>query len=123
METSQHPIGSGYGERTTARQVAAVADLTGKLVVITGGYAGLGLETTRVLAERGAEIIAGARDVAKATENLAGIPDVAVRPLDLSGRASIDRFADAVVPSARGIDLPVNNAGVMATPLARVPPG
>src|SRR5260370_22467317 len=97
MDTRQHPIGSGYGERTTAREVAAVADLTGKQVVITGGYAGLGLETTRVLAERGAEIIAGARDVGKATANLTGVPGVTVRPLDLADRASIDRFADDVL--------------------------
>src|SRR5260221_12883970 len=104
METSQHPIGSGYGERTTARQVAAVADLTGKLVVITGGYAGLGLETTRVLAERGAEIIAGARDVAKATENLAGIPDVAVRSLELADRASIEPFSAQGLASAPRVE-------------------
>ena len=119
METTQHPIGSGYGERTTAHEVAAAADLTGKQVVITGGYAGLGLETTRVLAERGAEIIAGARDVAKATKNLAGIPRVAVRPLDLADPASVDRFADDVLASVRAIDLLVNNAGIMATPLTR----
>jgi NAD(P)-dependent dehydrogenase (short-subunit alcohol dehydrogenase family) len=119
METSQQPIGSGYGERTTAREVAAGVDLTGKQVVITGGYAGLGLETTRVLAERGAEIIAGARDVAKAMEKLAGIPRVMVRPLDLADRASIDRFADDVLASAPAINLLVNNAGIMATPLMR----
>src|SRR5258708_1567807 len=105
METDQHPIGSGYGERTTAPHAAARAGLTGKRVVITGGYAGLGLETTRVLAERGAKIIAGARDVAKATANLAGIPGVTVRPLDLADRASIDRFADDVLASAGAIDL------------------
>ncbi|HEV8409928.1 MAG TPA: oxidoreductase [Gemmatimonadaceae bacterium] len=119
METSQHPINSGFGERTTAREIAATADLTGKRVVITGGYAGLGLETTRVLADRGAEIIAGARDVEKATKNLAGIPRVTVRPLDLADRASIDRFADDVLASVDAIDLLINNAGIMATPLMR----
>jgi NAD(P)-dependent dehydrogenase (short-subunit alcohol dehydrogenase family) len=119
METAQHPINSGYGERTTAREVAANVDLTGKRVVITGGYAGLGLETTRVLAERGAEIVAGARDVEKATKNLAGIPRVTVRPLDLADRASIDRFADDVLASGQAIDILINNAGIMATPLMR----
>jgi NAD(P)-dependent dehydrogenase (short-subunit alcohol dehydrogenase family) len=119
METNQHPIRSGYGERTTAHEVAAGADLAGKQVVITGGYAGLGLETTRVLAERGAAIIAGARDVAKATANLADIPGVAVRPLDLADHASIDRFADDVLATARAIDLLINNAGIMGTPLTR----
>src|SRR6185295_18431116 len=103
----------------TAREVAAGADLTGKQVVITGGYAGLGLETTRVLAERGAEIIVGARDVAKATQNLADIPRVAVRPLDLADPVSVDRFAADVLASVRAIDLLINNAGIMATPLMR----
>jgi hypothetical protein len=84
MQTNQHPIGSGLGAHTTAREAAGSADLSGKLVVITGGYAGLGLETTRVLAERGAEIIAGARDVGKAKQNLATVPRATLRPLDLS---------------------------------------
>jgi NAD(P)-dependent dehydrogenase (short-subunit alcohol dehydrogenase family) len=119
METNQHPIGSGYGEHTTAREVAASADLTGKRVVITGGYAGLGLATTRVLAERGAEIVAGARDVAKAAKNLAGIARVTIRPLDLADSASIDRFAADVLASTPTIDLLINNAGIMATPLMR----
>ena len=119
MKTSQHPIGSGYDAHTTAREVVADADLTGKQVVITGGYAGLGLETTRVLAEQGAQIIAGAHDVAKATANLAGVPGVTVRPLDLADPASIDRFADEVLATARAIDLLINNAGIMATPLTR----
>jgi NAD(P)-dependent dehydrogenase (short-subunit alcohol dehydrogenase family) len=119
MGTDQQPIGSGYGERTTAREVAAAADLTGTQVVITGGYAGLGLETTRVLAERGAVILAGARDVAKARENLAGIPGVTVHPLDLADHASIDRFASDVLATTRAIDLLINNAGIMATPLTR----
>lgn len=119
METDQHPIGSGYDERTTAAQVAAGVDLTGNLVVITGGYAGLGLETTRALAATGADLVAGARDVEKARANLAGIPRVTVRPLDLADPASIDRFADDLLASARGIDLLINNAGIMATPLLR----
>ncbi len=119
METSQHPIHSGFGEHTTAREAAGDADLTGKRVVITGGYAGLGLATTRVLAERGAEIIVGARDVPKATQILAGIPRVTVRPLDLADRASIDRFADDMLASADAIDILINNAGIMATPLMR----
>jgi NAD(P)-dependent dehydrogenase (short-subunit alcohol dehydrogenase family) len=119
METNQRPIDSGYGAHTTAREIAAAADLTGKRVVITGGYAGLGLATTRVLAERGAEVIAGARDVAKAARNLAGLARVTLRPLDLADAASIDRFADGVLASSQAIDILINNAGIMATPLLR----
>jgi NAD(P)-dependent dehydrogenase (short-subunit alcohol dehydrogenase family) len=119
METNQRPIDSGYGAHTTAREIAAAADLTGKRVVITGGYAGLGLATTRVLAERGAEVIDGARDVAKAARNLAGLARVTLRPLDLADAASIDRFADGVLASSQAIDILINNAGIMATPLLR----
>ncbi len=119
METVQHPIGSGFSERTTAAEVAQGIDLTGKLIVITGGYAGLGLETTRVLANHGAQIIAGARDVSKASANLAGVPRVRVLPLDLGDPKSIDAFADDVLTLAPAIDILINNAGIMATPLER----
>jgi NAD(P)-dependent dehydrogenase (short-subunit alcohol dehydrogenase family) len=119
METKQQPIGSGYDANTTAREVAEGFDLTGKRVVITGGYAGLGLETTRVLAECGAEIFAGVRDAAKANDNLAGIPRVKVATLDLADPASIDQFADEVLRSIDSIDVLINNAGIMATPLLR----
>jgi len=119
MPTPQSPIVSGFGPASTAAEVIKGIDLTGKRVVVTGGYSGLGLETVRVLRAAGAKIVVPARDVAKATEALAAMPEVAVAQMDLLDPASIDRFADHVLSLIDGLDILINNAGVMAPPLGR----
>jgi hypothetical protein len=53
MPTEQKPLSSGFGARTTAEEALGGADLQGKVAIVTGGYAGLGLETTRVLSNAG----------------------------------------------------------------------
>ena len=73
MNTEQKHIHSGFGETTTASEVIAGRDLTGKIVVITSGQSGIGLETTRVLTSAGALMVIGARDVKKATAAVAQI--------------------------------------------------
>src|ERR1700712_3179850 len=93
MATEQAPIGSGYGAKTTAREVLVGRDLSGMLAVVTGGYAGVGLETTRALSEGGATVIVPARTVEKAKAALAGMPRVEIESLDLAEPASIDKFA------------------------------
>ncbi|WP_225874763.1 SDR family NAD(P)-dependent oxidoreductase [Pedobacter hiemivivus] len=70
----QHPIGSGFNAASTATEVIKGIDLTGKIAIVTGGNAGIGLETTRVLAAAGATVIVPARDIEKAKKNLDGIP-------------------------------------------------
>ena len=119
MNPAQHPIPSGFNQDTTAEQVAAGVDLTGKTAIVTGGYAGIGRETVRVLAKAGATVIVGARDLAKATKNLAGVPGVDIRPLDLLDPKSIDAFAESFVAEGRPLHVLINNAGVMANPLTR----
>ena len=59
--TEQLPLKSGFGMRSTAAEVIAGIDLTGKTALVTGGYSGLGLETVRALARAGARVIVGAR--------------------------------------------------------------
>ena len=59
--TPQAPIHSGFGPHTTARDVLRGHDLMGQTAIVTGGYAGIGLETTRTLAEAGATVIVPAR--------------------------------------------------------------
>ncbi|WP_120717101.1 oxidoreductase [Tsuneonella amylolytica] len=120
MNTPQQPVGSPFGYRSTAREAMAGQDLTGRRIVVTGGYSGIGTETVRALAGAGAEVIVGARRVEAAEGVLAGIGgSVAILPLDLSDPASIDAFADAVANRWDALDILINNAAVMASPLTR----
>ncbi len=118
MPTSQYPLPSGLGRSTTSEEALGKADLTGKLAVITGGYAGLGLETVRALSKAGAAIIVPVRDVDKAKAALKDLPRIEIYPLDLSAPASIDAFGREFAAEGRPLDLFIGNAGVMATPFA-----
>ncbi len=119
MTSKQAPIPSGFGPATTAEEVLAGRDLTGKTVIVTGGYSGLGLETTRVLAAAGATVIVPARSPEKARLALAGMARVEQAALDLLDPASISAFAQAFLDSGRPLHALVNSAGIMATPLTR----
>ena len=119
MTTSQAPIHSGFGFASTASEVLGTRSLDGKNVIVTGGYAGIGLETTRVLAKAGANVIVPVRTPEKAKVALAGIPRVETAPMDLADPASSDAFAASFLASKRPLHLLINNAGIMAAPLAR----
>jgi len=119
MTTEQKPIGSGFGASTTAEEALGGRNLSGKTVVVTGGYSGLGLETTRVLANAGATIIVPARRPDEARRQLDGIPRVEIAALDLLDPRSIDAFADAFGESGRPLHILIDSAGVMAPPLTR----
>ncbi len=119
MKTRQAPLPSGYGQKTTAREVIGNLRLDGAVAVVTGGYAGVGLETTRALAAAGASVVVPARTVDKARAALAAIERVEIESLDLGEPASIDAFAARFEASGRPLHLLVNNAGIMATPLVR----
>lgn len=119
MTTEQRPLKSGFGAKTTAREVLAGRDLSGKIAVVTGGYSGVGLETTRALAEAGATVVVPARTEAKARTALDGIPGVEIEALELIDPASIDAFATRFLNSERPLDMLINNAGIMAPPLRR----
>ncbi|MCR9159618.1 MAG: oxidoreductase [Nannocystaceae bacterium] len=101
---------------------ANIPELTGKTVVVTGANSGLGLETTRLLAGRGAHVIMACRTAAKAEaalDELRGqMPSASLefRALDLAELASIRAFGDAVRSEHDTLDVLVNNAGVMALP-------
>ena len=73
MFTKQAAIHSGYGATTTAREVLGDTRLDGKVAIVTGGYVGVGLETTRALALAGATVIVPARTPDKTRAALSGI--------------------------------------------------
>lgn len=103
---------STFTAESTAEQVAAELDLTGKSVLITGCNSGLGLETLRVLAARGARILGAARSLTKAAEACASVGgDTAPIACDLSDPASIRMAVEAV---QEPVDAIIANAGVMA---------
>ncbi|MFG2576578.1 SDR family NAD(P)-dependent oxidoreductase [Streptomyces sp. NPDC048481] len=123
MSTAQHKIGSGFDAHSTADDVLAGIDLGGKLAIVTGGYSGLGLETTRSLTKAGARVVVPARRPDAAREAVAGLDGVEVDELDLADLDSVRGFADRFLASGRAVDLFIGNAGVMACPETRVGPG
>lgn len=121
---NQKPINSGFGAKTTSAEVMQGVDLSGKTAVVTGGYSGIGLETTKVLCAAGADVIVPVRNKAKADENLAaeGLA-VETRQMDLGDLASVQAFAASVTGGRDKIHLLINNAGIMACPETRIGPG
>lgn len=115
----QKPVDSPFHMRSTAAEVAAKADLSGKTTVITGGYSGIGLETTKALLSAGARVIIPARTPDKASAALEGL-EVDIVSMDLLEPDSVASGAKAVRDLAGdGIDLLINNAGIMAGPERR----
>lgn len=97
-------------------------DQSGKTAIVTGGNGGLGKETAREMARKGAHVIIAARNLEKAADaetdiraELSGA-SLEVRELDLSDKTSIKDFADGVKADIKALDILFNNAGVMATP-------
>jgi NAD(P)-dependent dehydrogenase (short-subunit alcohol dehydrogenase family) len=123
MSTPQHKIGSGFGYRSTADEVLKGIDLSGRLAVVTGGYSGLGLETTKALTRAGAQVVVPARRRAVAEEALSGLAGVEVDELDLGDLESVIAFSGRFLASGRTIELMIDNAGIMACPETRVGPG
>ena len=121
MTTAQHKIGSGFGAQSTADDVLRGIDLSGKLALVTGGYSGIGLETTRALVRAGAQVVVPARRPSTAQAALGN--GVEVDALDLADLASVHGFAERFLASRRAIDIVINSAGVMACPETRVGPG
>src|SRR6056300_76488 len=121
----QAKLGSGLDPKSEPSDILAGKDLTGKVAVVTGGYSGIGLETTRALAAAGAKVYVPVRNFDKAAETLATIKRGEVIPLsmDLGDFASIRRFVAEILEDETQIDLLINNAGIMACPEARIKGG
>jgi NAD(P)-dependent dehydrogenase (short-subunit alcohol dehydrogenase family) len=97
-----------------------ISDQTGRTFVVTGANGGLGVETTTVLASKGATVVMACRNAAKAQEIADRIEgDVKVAPLDLADLASVREFA----ANCGEFDVLINNAGLMNVPFSRTKDG
>ena len=123
------PAPRRFDWQTTTDQVLEDVDLTGKVAIVTGASGGLGAETARALAARGAAVTLTARDTKKAEQVAEAIrgahpgAKLAVRSLALDRPDSVRAFAKSWLAENRVLHLLLNNAGVMACPLARTPEG
>ena len=115
-----------FGAQSTAADVIAGIDLSGRRAVVTGASSGIGVETARALAHANVEVTLAVRDIEagqRTAEDITattGNKDILVAPLDLADQASVTAF----VTSWDGpLHILVNNAGIMATPELRTPQG
>jgi NAD(P)-dependent dehydrogenase (short-subunit alcohol dehydrogenase family) len=110
-------ISTSFTAKATADEVSEGVDLTGKRAIITGGASGIGVETAKTLARRGAAVTLAVRNTdsgAKVAAQIAdetGNPNIDVRQLELTDRRSITAF---VAEWDGQLHLLINNAGVMA---------
>ena len=112
-----------FNGRSTADEVLAGLDLTGKTIVVTGSSAGLGFETVRAMAARGAEVVMVGRDPAKneaaAARIRGGQPNAKLKTvmIDLADLDSVRRGAAEILAVHTRIHALINNAGIMGGPL------
>ena len=106
-----------------------IPDQTGRTAIITGANTGLGFETARMLAQRGAHVVLACRNLSKGSEALRRILElrpsgsVTLESLDLSDLGSIASFAQKTLATQPRIDLLINNAGVMVPPRGKTAQG
>ncbi|AYL99345.1 SDR family NAD(P)-dependent oxidoreductase [Mucilaginibacter celer] len=113
----QMSLNSGFGAASTTTDVINGIDLQGKIIIVTGGYAGIGLEAVKTFVNAGAKVTVPARDVKKAAANLDGLPNVTIAQMDLMDQESVIRFADEFLAVNNILHILVNNAGIMWVPL------
>jgi len=115
MFKGKGPNGFGYG--STAEDVTEGLDLSGRTILLTGCNSGIGKETLRVLANRGAHVIAAARTLEKAQAacNEVGGETTPVA-CELSEPASVQACAAQIIALGRPLDAIICNAGIMALP-------
>jgi NAD(P)-dependent dehydrogenase (short-subunit alcohol dehydrogenase family) len=120
-----------FGATSTTEDVLSGVNLRGKRILVTGVSAGLGVETARSLAARGAKVVGAARDLEKAKAATATVQkDAAANggsleliELDLASLKSVRACADALLAKGEPFDVVIANAGVMATPFGHTADG
>lgn len=120
-----------FNATSTTDEVLSGVDLRGKRILVTGVSAGIGIETARSLAARGAHVIGAARDLGKAESATAQLQREAdagggrfeLAVLDLANLASVRACAQALLAQGQPFDVVIANAGVMATPFGHTVDG
>ena len=119
-----------FNATSTTDEVLSGVDLSGKRVLITGASAGLGVETARALAAKGAQVVGAVRDLKKGEAATQVVRDQAANgggleliELDLADLASVRAAADRLVADGRPFDIVIANAGVMACPQGKTADG
>lgn len=115
-----------FDAQTTADEVLAGIDLTGRRFLVTGDASGIGLETARALAARGADVVGAVRDIARAEAATIVVREAAAQAggslvlitLDLASLQSVRAAGFSLLADGRQFDAIIANAGVMATPFA-----
>ena len=106
-----------------------IPDQTGKVAIVTGANSGIGYETARALAAKGACVVLGCRNPLKGKEAedriRTAVPgaDIRFEPLDLGSLLSVESFAEKFAAEEPRLDLLCNNAGVMMPPLGHTAEG
>ena len=117
----QTPTRSGFHSKTNANEITNGIDLNEKIAIVTGGYSGIGLETTRELVATGAKVIIPAKRIEVAVQNLEGIVSKEnIVEMDLGNLNSVKKFTEDFKESFGKLDLLINNAGIMACPETRI---
>ena len=117
----QKPINSGFNSKSESIDILKDINLNGKTAVVTGGYSGIGLDTTKGLVSAGAEVIIPAKRTDIAIKNLNGIVSKEnIIEMDLSNLNSVKNFSDSFKENYKKLDLLINNAGIMACPETRI---
>ncbi len=118
-----------FGYRTTALEVVEGVNLTGKQVVVTGCYAGIGIETVRALASAGAKVTMACRDAVKAAavadelNQALGVNTISSAALDLGQLSSVRAFVAQYSAVHDKLDILINNGAVMACPPGKTADG
>jgi WW domain-containing oxidoreductase len=106
-----------FNKRSSAEQVTDGIDLSGKVALVTGINSGIGNETARVLALRGARVFGTARTLDKANEACGALTgDLVAIECELTDPASVNAAVESIKSNTECIDILVANAGVMALP-------
>jgi NAD(P)-dependent dehydrogenase (short-subunit alcohol dehydrogenase family) len=108
---------------------ADIPDQSGRVAIVTGANSGIGFETARALAAKGARVVLACRsaergrDAERRLREAVSGADARFRTLDLGSLASVEAFAKELASEESRLDLLINNAGVMVPPLGRTAAG